>query len=103
MRPDFLSRLHAKHRQGLPLETSLIATCCVCGLVRAKKALAHEPDRWITKRMYEITYGFKLGGSPFTHTYCSGCHTDLMQRVRPPRTLVTSPIDPQLFTEHGQS
>lgn len=69
-------------RRGLPVETSLIATCCVCGLVRARKAFTLDPDRWVTKRTYEKTYGVTLAGSPFTHTYCSGCHTDFMQRVK---------------------
>ena len=103
MRLDFFSRPEAKYRRALPVETSLTATCCVCGLVRANKALALEPDRWITKRMYEQTYGVKLAGSPLTHTYCSGCHTDFMQRVRRRRqTLRTSPVDHQLFAENGQ-
>ena len=75
-------------------ETPLVPTCCVCGLVRAKKTfLALEPDRWITKRMYEMTYGVKLARSPFTYTYCSGCYPDSMQRVRPQRTVGTSPAD----------
>jgi len=30
-------------------------------------------------------YGMRLVGNPVTHTYCSGCHTDFMQRVRPTR------------------
>jgi hypothetical protein len=69
---------------GLP-GTSLIAMCCVCGLVRARKAFAGDPDRWVTKRAYEDMYGMRLVGNPVTHTYCSGCHTDFMQRVRPRR------------------
>lgn len=79
---ELLLRQRAK-RQKLPAETSLIATCCVCGLVRAKKAFSQDPDRWITKRSYEHTYGVTLAGTPFTRTYCSGCRTDFMQRVRP--------------------
>ena len=67
---------------GVP-GTSLIAMCCVCGLVRAR--VAGDPDRWVTKRAYEHMYGVRLGGNPVTHTYCSGCHTDFMQRVRPTR------------------
>ena len=65
---------------GLPVEASLIAMCCVCGLVRAR--VAGDPDRWVTKRAYEHMYGVRLVGNPVTHTYCSGCHTDFMQRVR---------------------
>jgi hypothetical protein len=69
-------------REQLSGEVSLIATCCVCGLVRARKTFVGEPDRWITKRAYEHMYGGRLVGNPVTHTYCSGCHTDFMQRVR---------------------
>ena len=61
----------------------LIAMCCVCGLVRARNAFAGDPDRWVTKRAYEQIYGIRLVGNPVTHTYCLGCHTDFMQRVRP--------------------
>jgi hypothetical protein len=70
------------NRGGLPVEVSLIATCCVCGLVRARKTFAGEADQWVTKRAYEQLYGVRLRGTPFTHTYCSGCHTDFMQRVK---------------------
>jgi len=71
------------NRGGLRVETSLIAKCCVCGLVRARKTFAGDPDRWVTKRAYEQMYGIRLMGTPVTHTYCSGCHMDFMQRVRP--------------------
>ena len=70
-------------RGGLPVEASLITMCCVCGLVRARKTVAADPDRWVTKRAYEQMYGIRLMGNPVTHTYCLGCHTDFMQRVRP--------------------
>ena len=80
----------ATFRPGLnhaarPVRASLIAMCCVCGLVRARKAFAGDPDRWVTKRAYEHMYGMRLVGNPVTHTYCSGCHTDFMQRVKPTR------------------
>ena len=75
-------RQSLKHRH-LPVETSLIAMCCVCGLVRARKTLAVDPDRWVTKRAYEQMYAVSLMGEPITHTYCSGCHMDFLQRVRP--------------------
>lgn len=70
-------------RRGLRTETSLIATCCVCGLLRSKKTHSQDPDRWVTRRAYEQTYGVSLVGSLFTHTYCSGCHADFMQRAKP--------------------
>lgn len=66
-----------------PAETALIAMCCVCGLVRARKRFAAEPDRWVTSRTYEQKYAVTLLGTPLTHTYCSGCYLDFMQRVRP--------------------
>jgi len=102
MRPDFLSRLHAKHRQGLPLETSLIAMCCVCGLVRDDKTIAADSNRWVSKKSYEKTYKVTLRGTHFTHTYCTGCFTDLSQRARPnQRTLGTSLIVTQLLSQGG--
>lgn len=77
----------ATFRQGVnggrvSVGAPLIAMCCVCGLVRARKTFAGEPDRWVTKRAYAQLYGVRLLGTPFTHTYCSGCHTDFMQRVK---------------------
>ena len=69
---------------GAPISASLVAMCCVCGLVRARKTDG-EPDRWVSKRAYEHMYGVRLVGNPFTHTYCSGCHTDFMQRMRSSR------------------
>jgi len=70
-------------RRALRTETSLIATCCVCGLLRGKKTNSQHPDRWVTRRAYEQTYGVSLVGSLFTHTYCSGCLADFMQRAKP--------------------
>ena len=69
-------------RDGVSVEISFVAMCCVCGLVRARKTAAGEPDRWVTKRAYEHMYRVRLIGNPVTHTYCSGCHSDFMQRVR---------------------
>lgn len=86
----------ATFRQGLNRggqPASLIAMCCVCGLVRAGKTVAGEPDRWVTKRAYEQTYGIRLVGNPVTHTYCTGCHTDFMQRVRPSGQSLTNRAD----------
>jgi hypothetical protein len=76
---------------GSPAETAFIAICCVCGLVRARKTFIAESDRWITCRAYEQRYGVTLVGSALTHTYCSGCYTDFMQRVRPTRQ-ATAPL-----------
>jgi len=70
-------------RRGHRIETSLIATCCVCGLIRGKKTHSQEPDQWVTRRTYEQTYGVRLFGSLVTHTYCSGCFADFMQRAKP--------------------
>ena len=70
-------------RRHLAVETSLVAMCCVCGLVRAPKTLTGAPDQWVTKRAYEQMYGNRIVGNPVTHSYCSGCHADFMQRVRP--------------------
>jgi hypothetical protein len=84
----------ATFRQGLnrgrlPVDVSLIAMCCVCGLVRARKTVPGDPDRWVTKRAYEQMSGVRLVANPVSHTYCSGCHRDFMQRVRPSRQTLT--------------
>lgn len=76
---------------GSPAEPALIAVCCVCGLVRARKTFPSESDRWITGRAYEHRYGVALMSSTLTHTYCSGCYTDFMQRVRHTRQ-ATAPL-----------
>ena len=76
---------------GSPVEAAPIAICCVCGLVRARKTFTAESERWITCRAYEHRYGVTLVGSALTHTYCSGCYTDFMQRVRPTRQ-ATAPL-----------
>ena len=68
---------------ALSAGSTLVAQCCVCGLLRARKSLAEEPDQWITSRAYEHMYGVTLSGSRLTHTYCSGCYGDFIQRVRP--------------------
>ena len=78
--------------RAFAVETALIAQCCVCGLVRAKKKFPTEPDLWVTSRAYEERYGISPLGSPLTHTYCSGCYMDFMQRVRPSgHTIAPSP------------
>ena len=66
-------------------ETALITQCCVCGLVRERKRFPGEADRWVTSRTYEERYGVTILGSPLTHTYCSGCYMDFMQRVKSSR------------------
>jgi hypothetical protein len=78
-----------RNRGGVPVEGPLIAMCCVCGLVRAPKTFAADPDRWVTKRAYEQVYGNRIAGNAVTHTYCLGCHTDFMQRVRPSGQTIT--------------
>jgi hypothetical protein len=64
---------------------------CVCGLVPARKTFTADSDRWITGQPYEQRYGVTLMGSALTHTYCSGCYMDFMQRVRPTRQ-ATAPL-----------
>jgi hypothetical protein len=77
--------------RGFAEETGLIAQCCVCGLVRAKKRFPAEPDLWVTSRAYQERYGVTLLGSLLTHTYCSGCYVDFMQRVKPRGHTVAPP------------
>ncbi len=77
--------------EASPGESAVIAMCCVCGLVRGRKTFTAESDRWITCQAYEQRYGVTLMGSALTHTYCSGCYMDFMQRVRPTRQ-ATAPL-----------
>ena len=70
-----------KFRTQVP-KTSPIPICCVCGLIRDNRA-SLDADRWVTKRTYEKAHGVNLAACHFTHTYCAGCFTDLMQRVKP--------------------
>jgi hypothetical protein len=74
-------------------ETELIAVCCVCGLIRVSKKLGEASELWLTTRAYEQRYGVPILGSLLTHTYCSGCYTDFMQRVGPSLHTTTSPLN----------
>jgi hypothetical protein len=87
----------------LPAKTSLTPICCVCGLIRDKHEDTLDPERWVTKRTYVKTHGVHLAECHFTHTYCTGCFTDLMQRVRPStRAMGDSIFVTRLLAEGGQ-
>ncbi len=71
-----------KHRT-LPGETALVPVCSMCGLIRDETGASQKPERWVTKRTYFKTHGVNLADCHLTHTYCPGCFTDFMERVRP--------------------
>ena len=67
----------------LPGDTALIPVCSMCGLIREKTGPSQKQERWVTKRTYLKTHGVSLADGHLTHTYCPGCFTDFMERVKP--------------------
>ena len=78
-----LSLGHVAKRRAYAEEPSLIPACCSCGLVRNGSNVSGEQEHWVTKRTYLKTHGRSLADCHLTHTYCPGCFTDFMERVRP--------------------
>jgi hypothetical protein len=64
-------------------KAALIPICSSCGLIRDETGGAIDQERWVTKRMYVKTHGMNLADCNLTHTYCPGCFTDFIERVRP--------------------
>lgn len=78
-----LSLGHLANRHPHAKEASLIPVCSSCGLVRDESNVSGEQEHWVTKRTYQKTHGRNLADCHITHTYCPGCFTDFMERVRP--------------------
>jgi len=70
-------------RGPLPGEPALISVCSMCGLIRDQTGMSQTQERWVTKRTYSKTHGVSLADGHLTHTYCPGCFTDFMERVKP--------------------
>ena len=70
-------------RRTLADKPALIPICSSCGLIRDETGDAIDQEHWVTKRMYVKTHGVNLADCDLTHTYCPGCFTDFVERVRP--------------------
>jgi hypothetical protein len=70
-------------RRTLAEARSLIPVCSSCGLIRDETGDSFHQERWVTKRTYVKTHGMSVADCHLTHTYCPGCFTDFMERVRP--------------------
>lgn len=61
--------------------TSLLPVCCICGRLRDETGASDDEERWVTERTYRKTHTVTPDDSLFTHTYCPGCFTKLMNRI----------------------
>jgi len=78
-----LVRQQLVKRRTLADKPVLIPICRSCGLIRDETGDAIGQEHWVTKRMYGKIHGMNLVDCDLTHTYCPGCLTDFMERVRP--------------------
>jgi len=60
---------------------SLLAVCCMCGLVRDETEHALDHERWVKQRTYRNTHGAMPADGVLTHTYCPNCFTQVMDRM----------------------
>lgn len=58
-------------------KSSLLAVCCLCGLVRDETGHSLDHERWVTRRAYRRTYGAMPADCVLTHTYCPNCFTQV--------------------------
>ena len=63
-------------------ERTVLAVCCVCGLIRDESESSADRERWVTPETYRQTRGVNPVDYPLTHTYCPGCYIQLMRRIR---------------------
>ena len=63
-------------------ETSVLPVCCMCGLIRDETGASLDPERWVTQRTYHKTHGLNPADCHLTHTYCPGCFTEFMGRIK---------------------
>jgi len=70
-------------RRWLANKPALIPICSSCGLIRDENGDAIGQEHWVTKRMYVQKHGVNLVDCDLSHTYCPGCFTDFVERVRP--------------------
>ena len=70
-------------------ETPLLPVCCLCRLIRDEIGLSLDSARWVTQRSYRKTHGVNPADCLQTHTYCPGCFTQVMDRVKAAQVLTT--------------
>lgn len=60
----------------------LLASCCLCGLIRDETGSPSDLARWITQQTYHETHGVNPTDLPLTHTYCPECFKKVHDMVR---------------------
>lgn len=63
-------------------ETSLLAVCCLCQLIRDETGVPRESAPWVPQRKYHKKHGVNPADCLLTHTYCSGCFTQVRESMR---------------------
>ena len=84
-----MKTLLLRQRPTLTDKRALIPICSSCGLIREETGSAIGQEHWVTKRTYVKTHGMNLTDCDLTHTYCPGCFTDFIERVRPSTPFVS--------------
>jgi hypothetical protein len=62
-------------------ETSPLAVCCICGLLRDETGPSLEDECWVTQGTYRKTHGVDPANRLLTHTYCPECFTQVMDGI----------------------
>ncbi len=65
-----------------PETLPLLPVCCICGLIRDETAASPDHRQWVTAQAYRSTHGVNPDEFHLTHTYCSECLTQVLDRVR---------------------
>ena len=69
-------------------ESLLLASCCVCGLIRDDDTRsASSQTTWITLKEYRHAYHVQSKELFFTHTYCPDCLAQIRARLATSRRL----------------
>lgn len=63
-------------------EKLFLPVCCRCRLIRDESSLAVNGARWVTRQTFRKTYGVNPADCLLTHTYCPGCFTRVMERMK---------------------
>ena len=73
-------------------ETPLLPVCCLCRLIRDESGPALDRARWVTQRAYRKTHGVNPADCLHTHTYCSGCFTQVMGTLKATQVMTTPAV-----------
>jgi hypothetical protein len=73
-------------------ETPLLSVCCLCRLIRDESGPALDRARWVTQRAYRKTHGVNPADCLHTHTYCSGCFTQVMGTLKATQVMTTPAV-----------